>query len=155
MGLFTSSKELEERIASLETELESANNGAAQAVELQRELAELKAGFDTERNEWNIANAALENELTAANEKLAELQASVATLTESATLTKEKVSLEASRLLAAGGHPPIEGLSGDEPTDPYAGKSKEELQAIAQGMNHDPRAQRAFVTKYLRPLIGQ
>ena len=155
MGLFTSSKELEERIASLETELEAAQGKATRADELERELAELKAGHDAERNEWNAANAALENELTAAKAIVTQLEAEKLDLTEQAALTAEKVSLEAARQLAAAGHPPVENLKEDETADPYAGKSKDELQAIAHGLRNKPKEQSAFVSKYLRPLIGQ
>ena len=153
MKIFTSNKELQAQIAALESELEAAQTKAARADELEREMAELKAGFDTERNDFSAQNAALENELTAAKGRVSELESKVTELEQSAEITKEKVSLEAARQLAAAGHPPIEGIA-EETVDPYAGKSKAELQAIAQSMNHDPKAQKAFVSKYLRPLVG-
>jgi len=155
MGLFTSSKELEERIASLETELESSQAEAAKAVELQRELAELKVGFDVERNVWANEKSELQNALSDKILAASEMEKTIAELTEQSAFTAEKVSLEAARQLAAGGHPPVESLNEDETADPYAGKSKEELQAIAHGLRNDPKAQAAFVSKYLRPLIGQ
>jgi chromosome segregation ATPase len=155
MKLFSSTRELEERIAALESELESAQNKAARADELDRELAELKSGFDAERAEWQSARQSIESDLQSAQSKVSELESANDELTKHAEITKEKVSLEASRQLAAAGHPPVEGVSGEDPPDPYAGKSKEELQIIAQSLNRNPKAQADFVKKYLVPLIGK
>lgn len=155
MRLFTSTKELSERVADLEIQLTAAQEKADSATELEREMAELRAGFDTERNEFQAKLDGATGELETAKTTIGELEAKVTDLTEKATLTAEKVSLEAARQLAASGHPPVEGISAEQDKpDPYAGKSKKELEAIAHNMRNDPKAQKAFVTKYLIPLTG-
>lgn len=154
MKLFSSDKELTERISALESDLTAANETASRVPELEKELAELRAGFDAERaelqNQLNFASDALESSKVT----IAELEAAKLELTAAAELTAEKVSLEAARQLAASGHPPVEGVSGEQDKpDPYAGKSKQELESIAHGIRN-PKEQSAFVTKYLRPLVG-
>lgn len=155
MKLFTSNKELEQRITELEAELVSSNDRTAQLEDVQKEMAELRAGFDAERAEFTSQIEAAKIELDNAQNELASLSEQITALKQEAEVTAEKVSLEASRQLASSGHPPIEGVNSEEEVDEFANKNISELQAIAHAMRNQPSKQAAFVTKYIRPLVGK
>ena len=89
---------LESRIAELESESQSKDQTIEQ---LRKDVSDASA----ESAPQSARIIELEEQVTSLDQRVEELETANADLTEKATLTAEKISIEASRQLAATGHP--------------------------------------------------
>lgn len=117
---FLTNTEAREKITGLESRITELENDATARDE---ELSTARADLATANESLVTANARVtelesgdNSDLTAANERISALETEVATipaLKEAAKHTDDKVKLEASRMLAASGHPsPVDDPEG-------------------------------------------
>ena len=137
LGFLTNS-EAKQKIEGLEARISELE---ADATARDAELVSARADFATSNESLNEANgnlATARERITALETEASASAETIARLTEEAKFTKDKVSLEASRIVAASGHKePVES--------PEGGSGGVEIKTRAEFNKLDARARVAFL----------
>ena len=100
-------KELTDKASALQTQLDERETELQAAIAQRDEQAELASVRETERDELAAQVATLTEQATAAQEKIATMQAEIDSM-------PDRISQEAQRIASAAGHPPLD-LPADDP----------------------------------------